>query len=186
MDHYNRGNAFSLCCTTYEQSLKMIQNLKHADIEEIRQLPSVRRYVESIEDPSEIICLLESDEHFQKKLRPLLKNVYQYFNKFDCFVRLLFTMLHTLPKNFIGKQLRDIHSLCNSTNIFQTESFTDLWQLLSMLSKDEFLQTLNNAVDTLKQYKETFCLNTTVGEETCDVIDEVSQRAKDVENVTRK
>lgn len=186
MEHYHKGNAFSLCCSTYEQSLKMIQNLKHADIEEIRQLPSVRRYVECIQDPAEIICLLESDEHFQKKLKPLLKNVYQYFNKFDCFVRLLFTMLQTLPKNFIGKQLRDIHSLCSSTNIFQSESFTDLWQLLALLSKDEFLQTLNNAVDTLNHYKGTFCSNVIVGEETCDIIDEVSQRAKEDENVIQK
>lgn len=175
MEHYCKGNAFALCSTSYEQSLKMIGNLKHSDIEEIRQLPSFRIYVESNKNPAEIIDLLENDEYFLKNLKPLLKNVYQYFNKFHCFLRLLFTMLQNLPKNFIGKQLRDIYSLCSSTNIFQTESFTELWQLLTMLSKDEFLQTLNSAINTLNDYKDTFCLNEVIGKETRDLIDEVSR-----------
>lgn len=174
MEHYHKGNALSLCSTTYEQSLKMIKNLKHADIEDIRQLQSFRSYVESRENPAEIIDLLENDEYFRKNLEPLLKNVYQYFNKFHCFVRLLFEMVKNLPKNFMGKQLRDLYALCSSTNIFQNESFTDMWQLLTMLSKDEFLQTLNGAVDTLNHYRETFCSDKVIGKETRQIIDEVS------------
>lgn len=178
MEHYCKGNAFSLCCLTYDQSIKMIKNLKHADIEEIRQLPSFRIYVESRENPAEIIDLLENDKYFLKNLEPLLKNVYQYFNKFHCFVRFLFAMLKNLPKNFIGKQLRDIYSFCGTTNIFQTESFTDLWQLLTLLSKDEFLQTINGAIETLDHCKETFCSNEVIGKETRDIIDEVRRPIK--------
>lgn len=154
----------------------MIKNLKHSDIEEIRQLPSFRIYVESNPNPAEIIDLLENDEYFLTNLEPLLRNVYQYFNRFHCFLRLLFTMLQNLPKNYIGKQLRDFYSLCSATNIFQTESFTDLWQLLTLLSKDEFLQTLNSAIITLNAYKETFCLNDVIGKETQGLIDEVTLR----------
>lgn len=174
MEHYHQGNAFSLCSTTYEQSLNVIKKLKHADIEQIRQLPSFRIYVESLNDPAKIINLLKNDKYFVKNLEPLLKNIYQYFNKFHCFLRLLFTMIQGLPKNFMGKQLRDIYSLCSSTNILSSEQFTDLWQLLTMLSKDEFCQTINNAVNTLNQYKDTFCSNDVIGKETSDLIDEVS------------
>lgn len=174
MEHYNQGNAFSLCSTTFEESLKMIENLNHDDIEQIRQLPSFRIYVESLTDPMNIINFLENDEYFLKNLELLLKNIYQYFNKFHCFVRLLFTMVEKIPRNLFGKQFRDIYSLCSSTNILNTDSFHDLWQLLIMLSKDEFLQTLNNAVNTLNQYKERYCSNDVIANETSDIIDEVS------------
>lgn len=174
MEHYNQGNAFSLCSRTFEESLSMIKNLKHDDIEQIRQLPSFRIYVESLSDPVKIIDLLENDEYFLQNLEPLLKNVYQYLNKFHCFVRLLFTMVQNMPKNLIGKQFRDIYSFCSSRNIFNTDSFYDLWQLLTMLSKDEFLETIKNAVNTLIQYKQQFCSNDVIGKETNDIIDEVN------------
>lgn len=176
MEHYCKGNAYSLCCSTYEQSLAMVKKLKPADIEEIRALPSFRRYVESRCNPSEIISLLEDDKYFRQNLEPLLKNVYQYFNKFHCFVRLLFTMLKDLPKNFIGKQLRDVYTLCSTQSIFRTESFTDLWQLFTMLSKEDFVQTLNGAIGALNQYKETFCLDEDIGKETRRIIDKVISR----------
>lgn len=174
MEHYYKGNAFALCAPTYEQSVATIKNLKHVDIEDIRQLQSFRLYVESRKDPKEIINLLEDDVYFRESLEPLLMGVYKYFNKFHCFVRLLFTLFEKLPKNLIGKQLRDVYTLCSTTDILRTESFTDMWQLLSMLSMDEFLNTLNSAIDTLKHYKDTFCSNETIGKETRDIVDEVS------------
>lgn len=183
MEHYYKGNAFSLCGSTYEQSLAMIKKLKAADIEDIRQLGSFRPYVESRSDPQEVIRLLQDDEYFRDNLEPLLTDLYKYFNKFHCFVRLLHTLMKDLPKNLIGKQLRDVYSLCSSKDIFQTESFTDMWQLLSMLSKDDFVQTMNGAVDTLNQYKETFCANDIISHETCEIVDEVSLRISEYPNV---
>lgn len=151
----------------------MIKNLKHADIEDIRQLPSFRIYVESRTDPSEIISLLEDDKYFLSHLPSLLKDLHEYFNNFHCFARLLFAIVKDLPKNIIGKQLRDVYSLCSTTNIFQTEAFTDMWQLLTMLSKEEFLSTLDGVVNTLNSYKETFCSNDGVAGGTHDVIETV-------------
>ncbi|KAG4080614.1 hypothetical protein HA402_006215 [Bradysia odoriphaga] len=177
MEHYFKGNAFSLCGTTYEQSIAMIRNLKHTDIEDIRQLPSFRIYVESRTKPAEIISLLEDDKYFVQQLPKLLKDLHEYFHNFHCFARLLFAMVKGLPKNFIGKQLRDVYALCSSTSIFQSETFTDLWQLLRMLSKEEFLSTLDSAVDTLNRYKETFCSNE--GIITHDIIDAVVEKLSD-------
>lgn len=174
MEHYYKGNAFSLCCPSYEESLQMIKKLKHSDIEDIRQLQSFRNYVESKEKPQEIIDLLEKDDYFLKDLEPLLKNIYRYLNKFHCFVRLLFTLTKNLPKNFIGKQLRDIYCFCSSTSIYENEDFADLWQLLTLLSKEEFIETLNSGISTLKHYQENFCSNDIIGKETRHLIDEVS------------
>lgn len=173
MEHYYQGNAFSLCSPTFEECLTKIKKLKHDDIEQIRQLPSFRIYVESLKEPRMIIDLLENDKYLLNNMEPLLKNLYEYFSKFHCFLRLLFTMVQNLPKKFMGNQLRDIYSFCSTRNILDTQEFNDLWQLLTMLSKDEFLQTINNATATLNQYKKSFCLNDVIGTETGNLIDEV-------------
>lgn len=175
MEHFYRGNAFSLCASTYDQSLAMIKNLKHADIEDIRQLPSFRIYVESRTNPSEIIGLLEDDKYFVQHLPALLNDLHEYFDNFHCFARMLFVMVKDLPKNVIGKHLRDVYSLCSSTDIFRSDAFTDLWQLLTMLSKEEFLTTLDGAINTLNHYKKTFCLNEDSGTNTHHIIDAVNE-----------
>lgn len=173
MEHYYKGNAYSLCGSTYEKSLAMTKKLKHVDIEDIRRLPSFRNYVESRTNPAEIIDLLENDEYFLQHLPPLLRNLHEYFANFHCFVRMLFALVKDLPKNFFGKQLRDVYSLCSATDIFQSESFTCLWQLLTMLSKEEFLTTLDGVVNTLNKYKKSFCSDEVVGRNTKHIIDEV-------------
>ncbi|KAJ6648365.1 Origin recognition complex subunit 3 [Pseudolycoriella hygida] len=176
MEHYQQGNEFSLCTSTYEKCLEKIKDLKHEDIEEIRSLPSFRRYVESLTNPAEIIDILEKDKYFRKNLEPLLKNVYAYFQRFHCFSRMLFTMLQNLPRNVIAKQYRDVYVLCSTKHIFRNQNFCELWQLLTVLSKDELLLVLSNSVDTLNNYKKKFCFDDAIGKETQSLIDEVIKK----------
>lgn len=173
MAHYLQGGALSLC-KPFDESFEIIENLNHEDIEQIRQLPSFRPYVESLADPTKVIALLEDDDYFLKCLPPLLTNIYKYFSKFHCFLRLLMSLLQYLPKNDIGKQLKDLYSRCTSADIVSTMQFEDCWQLLSLLSKEEFLRTINEAIAKLNQYKEMFCSDDVIGRDTGDVIDEVN------------
>lgn len=161
LDQYAHGNAYSVCATTFEQAKKNILQLKHDDFEIIRRLPSFRPYIEAMLEPQpqKVIDMFKNDEFFRKKLIELVQNIYTYLFQFYGYIRLLWTLVKDLPNPPMGKRLSDIYMYCHSSqkNIITTEEFTKCWQLLGMMSKEEFIMLLEKCKKSLDDYERDFC-----------------------------
>lgn len=160
LDQYANGNAYSLCATTFDQAKKNIMQLKHDDFEVMRRLPSFRPYIESMmTEPAKVIAMFKDDEFFRVQLIGLIQTIYAYFYKFYGYVRLLWTLVKDLPNSPLGKRLSDVYMYCHSSekSVTTTEEFAKCWQVLGMMSKDEFIKLLEKCCKTLEDYEDTFC-----------------------------
>lgn len=162
LDQYSRGNAYAVCSTTFGQAKKNIDRMKHEDFELIRRLPSFRPYVESMMSRAEyadVIAIFENDEFFRKQLVRLVRNIYTYFSTFYGYIRLLWILVKDLPGSPMGKRLSDIYLYCHSSqkSVTATDEFKNCWQLLSLLSKREFIILLEKCYIGLEEYEEAFC-----------------------------
>lgn len=159
LDQYSRGNAYSVCSTTFQQAKKNIAHLKHEDFETIRRLLSMRPYVEGMmNDPKNVIAFFKDDEFLRRQLIYLVADVYTYFLKFYGYIRFLWTLVKDLPKSPLGKRLSDIYTYCHASHksVTATEEFEKCWQLLGMMSKDEFIALLEKAHKVLEEYDDKF------------------------------
>lgn len=161
MEHYSQGDPYSVCTNTIDQNDRF-DNLTAEDIETIRRLPSFRGLIESIRDCRTVIAMFENDQATVNHLKKITRNVHIYFRMFYCILRVLQTMVQDLPKNFLGKQLRDLYAKCITTPVIESQEFKDMWQLLSFLSKDEMITLLQKVIDTLAKYKKDFCADTDI------------------------
>lgn len=159
MRHYSRGNAYALCATTFKQSKRNIRRLVKADFETIRRLPSFRPYVESMTDCQFVLSILNDDEFLRKQLPSLVHNIYCYFYKFYGYIRFIWRLVKDLPNAPLGKRLSDIYIHCHSTQkpIQSSEEFKKCWQVLTMMSKNEFIILLRKCCDELTKYEMEFC-----------------------------
>lgn len=159
LEHYLHGNAYALCANTFELALENIAHLKHNDLETIRRLPSFRPYVEAMTDDNGVIDIFEKDEYFREVLEQLVFDYYSHVLRFHGYVRALFNLVKNLPQTPLGRRLSDIYSFCHSTPncVTTTEDFQNCWQLLALMSKDEFITSLENVSTTLKEYSEEYC-----------------------------
>lgn len=165
LDQYSRGNAFSVSSTTFNQAKKNISKLKHEDFELIRRLPSYRPYIEAIlakadrKSAKHIIAIFEDDEYFRNHLIELVRNIYVYFAKFYGYIRIFWTMVKDLPNSPMGKRLSDIYMYCHASQkcVTTTEEFSKCWQLLAMLSKEQFILLLEKCHKALEDYEIAYC-----------------------------
>lgn len=166
LDQYSRGNAYAVCATTFKQAKKNITHLKHDDFETIRRLLSFRPYVESFlkTNPKHVLKILEDDEYFRKQLISMVREIYVYFSKFHGYIRFFWTLVKDLPKSPLGKRLSDIYMYCHMSkkSVTETEEFEKCWQLLSLMSKDEFADLLEKSYMALQTYEDNHCDGTTI------------------------
>lgn len=159
LEHYSKGNAFAICSTTYAESIRTIDQMTHVDIEMIRRLPSFRPYVESLTNYADVIAIFSDDEYFRSTLKPLVRNIFSYFLKFHCFVRVLLILVKDLPQAPLGKNLRDIYSNSFSANqnVIDSEEFSKCWQYLEYISKQEIVILLDKCCEMMNNYAATYC-----------------------------
>lgn len=165
LDHYSNGNAYAVCSIKYQQAKENIKKLNHADFELIRRLPSFRPYIESllesnVADKAQLVIdIFGHDDFLRKHLIGIIRDVYIHFTKFYGQLRLLWTLVKDLPNAPMGRRLIDVYMHCQSTaNGFAgTDEFQKCWQLLGMISKEEFIKLLNKCYDCLVEYTETYC-----------------------------
>lgn len=159
LDQYSRGNAYSIYSTTYHQAKKNIAQLKHEDFEMIRSLLSIRPFVEDMmDDPKNVLAFFKEDEFLHRQLIGLVRDVYTYFLKFYGYIRFLWTLVKDLPKSPLGKRLSDIYTYCHASHksVITTEEFQKCWQLLAMMSKNEFIALLEKSCTALQQYEDNY------------------------------
>ncbi|XP_014099933.2 origin recognition complex subunit 3 [Bactrocera oleae] len=151
MEHFFQGNAYALCAN-YTASLSRIKALTHEDIESIRRLLSFRPYVESINDCKRIIAILTDDSYLKKKLPQLLRDCHIHFMLLRIFLEFLTVLVGDLPKCPLGKQLRELYSFCLSKELRDQPEFKECWQMLSFMSKDEFVAKISKAISVTEQF----------------------------------
>lgn len=163
LEHFSRGNAFAVCSPSHTRAENAVEELSHQDIETIRRLKSFRPYVESMSNPTDIIGILSDDVYFANALKSLIRDLRVYFVNFHCFIRLLLTLARELPQAPLGKQLRELYSLCSERNVVETEEFIKSWQYLELMSRQELAKLLEKGCDTLIEFEKN--LNSSCREE---------------------
>lgn len=147
MEHYYANNIKALCCPKEEVS-EAIAKLNSENLEQVRRLPSFRPYVES-QDARKRIDLLEDDEFLRKSLSIILSDYHEYIRNFHVVLRILLAFVKELPRSPLGKQLREIYSLCTSKSLTETTEYKECIQMVSFQSKNELLENLKSAIKTL-------------------------------------
>ncbi|XP_034103832.1 origin recognition complex subunit 3 [Drosophila albomicans] len=151
MEHYFAGNAFALC-TSYTKALGRIQQLTHDDVETIRRLPSFRPYVEQINDCKRIIAVLTDDDYLKKKLPQLLRDCLLHFMLFRSSLEFFTELVGDLPRCPLGKLRRELYVNCLNKPIAQQAEYKECWQMLSFMSKDEFIAKVSRAIACTDQF----------------------------------
>ena len=180
MEHYFQGNAYALC-TNYSKSLAKIKTMTHDDMETIRKQLSFRPYVENINDCKRIIAILTDDTYLKKKLPSLLKDCHVYFMVLRVFLEFLIILVEDLPKCPLGKYRRELYATCMAKELYLQPEFQECWQMLALMSKDEFVAKISNAIKTTQDFLDKEIKNNLELAEDCEriVIDKL-QKVKDL------
>lgn len=166
LTHYSQGPVYGICAPTCVRSMKTIETMSNAsgtlsrtEIEQIRHLPSFRSLVESLENPTEVIAILTDDEYIMNALGPIVRNVYCYFMKFHCYMRVLMILVKDLPNAPLGKHLRELYPHCIGGDrcIVDTDEFQKCWQYLALMSKQEVAHLLEKCCRMMHDYAKKFC-----------------------------
>lgn len=103
LEHYSYGNAMALC-TSIEYLKGILKKFNNDDCENVRQLMSFRRLVES-RSYKERINLLLDDEYFKETLYDEIIKMYDYVNHLHLFIKCLHVLVCDLPKSPLGHQV---------------------------------------------------------------------------------
>lgn len=165
--HYEQGAAYGVCASTCIRSMEIIkrmsgdqfERISHKQIEQIRRLPSFRPLVEGSKNPVHVIAMLTDDEYLMNALGPLVRDIYSYFMKFHCYMRVLLLLVKDLPQSPLGRHLRDIYPMCIGGNrsVVDTEEFQKCWQYLALMSKQEVAALLEQCCHMMHDYSVTYC-----------------------------
>ncbi|CAD7011330.1 origin recognition complex subunit 3 [Ceratitis capitata] len=179
MEHFFQGNAYALC-SNYTASLNQIKNLSHEDVECIRRLLSFRPYVESINDCKRIIAILTDDNYLKKKLPQLLRDCHIHFMLLRIFLEFLTVLTGDLPKCPLGKQRRELYSFCLSKELRDQPEFKECWQMLSFMSKDEFVSKVSKAISVTEDFLHSEIVDLELAEDCMTTVNEKLQALKDL------
>ncbi|KAG6451805.1 hypothetical protein O3G_MSEX007352 [Manduca sexta] len=144
MDHYYGDNMKSLCCQP-DMLEETILNLSKEDLESIRQLMSFRPFLEQ-QDCRAKISLFEDDNYFRDVLYKQMNRLYDYLYSFYLCVRLLHAFVQDIPKNLLGKTVREIYTKCAVQDIVETTAFKECMQLLNFQSQMKLVETIKNGL----------------------------------------
>lgn len=114
---------------------------------------------EDRESAKHVIAMLNDDALFRKQLIVFVRDIYIYFSKFYGYIRLLWTLVKDLPNAPMGKRLSDIYMYCHASekNVTTTEEFEKCWQLLGLMTKEQFIILLEKCHQCLEVYEDTHC-----------------------------
>ncbi|OWF47585.1 origin recognition complex subunit 3-like [Mizuhopecten yessoensis] len=140
MDHFLSNPMSQLCCPL-EELPNQTKRMNSDELELIRQLPSFMRYVEScsLERQAE---LLTDDAETKIEVLKLVTEIHTYREEFYPILRCLHTLVSKLPKQPLGKQLREVYATVLGWNMEENEDYQISLDLLKFMSKDELIGLL--------------------------------------------
>uniref|UniRef100_A0A2H1V6Z1 Origin recognition complex subunit 3 n=1 Tax=Spodoptera frugiperda TaxID=7108 RepID=A0A2H1V6Z1_SPOFR len=150
MEHYYGDNTKSLCCDR-DKLEDVIMQLTAEDLESIRQLMSFRPFLEK-QDCRTKISLFNDDDFFKEALYKEMNRLHDYLYSFYMCLRLLCVFVKDLPKNMLGKSVREIYTKCASENVTGTSAFKDCMQLLKFQSQVKLVESIKSSLKIVNSY----------------------------------
>lgn len=128
------------------------EKLSHAELESIRKTcSSFRKYVEAQKYTQNKINLIEDDKIFADLLPDLMKENDKFWHEFHLSLRILEILFDDLPKNDLGKLLRELYPICIADDITKLDEFKESFGLLKFTSKDKFLVKISKILKLLNR-----------------------------------
>lgn len=150
MEHYYGDNTKSLCCDR-DKLEDVIMQLTAEDLESIRQQMSFRPFLEK-QDCRTKISLFNDDDFFKEALYKEMNRLHDYLYSFYMCLRLLCVFVKDLPKNMLGKSVREIYTKCASENVTGTSAFKDCMQLLKFQSQVKLVESIKSSLKIVNSY----------------------------------
>ncbi|XP_033636011.1 origin recognition complex subunit 3-like [Asterias rubens] len=147
MDHFF-SNPLSLLCCNYGEGLNRVRTLNHEQLELFRQAVSFRTYVED-QPPDQQRALLLDDKHLKKTLQELLKKLFDYHKAFYPVMESLNILTGHLPHHPLGKQQRELYSMCLEGNIWDCQGYKEAFALLRLTARVELMTILTSCIERL-------------------------------------
>ncbi|XP_075564338.1 origin recognition complex subunit 3 isoform X2 [Pelecanus crispus] len=145
VEHFYSQPLSVLCCQLVDAK-KRVDSLSHDQCENIRRLPSFRRYVESQASEKQI-ALLTADNFLKETIQKLLEDLHVYHENYVSVLRCLHVFTSSLPKYPLGKQIRELHCACLENRVWETEEYESSLQLARMLNKSDLVTLLQQCVE---------------------------------------
>ncbi|XP_065689271.2 origin recognition complex subunit 3 isoform X1 [Patagioenas fasciata] len=145
VEHFYSQPLSVLCCPLVDAK-KRVNSLSHDQCENIRRLPSFRRYVENQASEKQIL-LLTADNFLKEITQKLLEDLYVYHENYVSVLRCLHVFTSSLPKYPLGKQIRELHCACLENRVWETEEYESSLQLARMLNKSDLVTMLQQCVE---------------------------------------
>ncbi|XP_045446198.1 origin recognition complex subunit 3 [Melitaea cinxia] len=151
IDHYFGDNIKSLCCPR-DKIEEAVNNLTIYDLENIRQLLSFRPFLE-VQDCETKIGLFKDDDFFREVLTKELYKLHDYIHSFYLCIRLLSVFVKDLPKNTLGKTVRELYIKCSMESVTNNaQSYRDAIQLLKFQSQMQLIESIKNALKEINSF----------------------------------
>ncbi|XP_054840607.1 origin recognition complex subunit 3 isoform X2 [Eublepharis macularius] len=147
LEHFYSHPLSVLCCDLQE-SRKRVNFLSHNQCENIRRLPSFRRFVESQASKKQTV-LLTDDACLKEETQVLLQDLHTYHENYFPVLRCLHAFTSSLPNYPLGKQIRELHCACLERKVWETEDYESAIQLVRMLAKDELIAILQKCIEII-------------------------------------
>ncbi|XP_032194979.1 origin recognition complex subunit 3 isoform X3 [Mustela erminea] len=128
LEHFYSQPLSVLCCNLPEAK-RRINFLSDNQCENIRRLPSFRRYVEKQASEKQV-ALLTDDRSLKEETQSLLENLHVYHSNYFLVLRCLHQFTSSLPKYPLGRQIRELYCTCLEKNIWDSEEYVSALQLL--------------------------------------------------------
>ncbi|XP_017680898.1 PREDICTED: origin recognition complex subunit 3 isoform X1 [Lepidothrix coronata] len=147
VEHFYSQPLSVLCCQLVDLQ-KRVHSLSHDQCENIRRLPSFRRYVEEQESGKQV-ALLTTDNFLKEEIQKLLEDLHVYHENYVSILRCLHVFTSSLPKYPLGKQIRELHCACLENQVWETEEYESSLQLARMLNKSDLVTMLQQCMEIL-------------------------------------
>ncbi|NXU59708.1 ORC3 protein, partial [Turnix velox] len=148
VEHFYSQPLSILCCHL-EDAKKRVNSLSKSQCENVRRLPSFRRYVES-QTSEKQIALLTTDGYLKETVQKLLEDLHAYHENYVSVLRCLHVFTSSLPKYPLGKQIRELHCACLENKVWEMEEYESSLQLARMLNKSDLVTMLQQCVEILE------------------------------------
>lgn len=152
LNHYYGDNLKTLCCERQDLEENILA-LSTDDIEQLRQMLSFRPFLEK-QNYITKIKLFEDDIFFINVLYKKINDLYDYLYSFHLCVRLLLAFVKDLPKQMLGRSVREIYTQCASQLITETPAFKDCLQFISFQSQVKLVESIKYALQIVNSYLE--------------------------------
>lgn len=138
-----------MCCQ--RKNIKSrISALTEEDIKDLKKLPSIEKYLKTYQQLDQNKEL--NDTKFRKLIEILLIQFHEYMIRFLTVLKCLHSLVSTLPKAPLGKQLREVYTkTVYSSNVTESQEYKECLQLLNFLSKEELLTKLESIKTILEE-----------------------------------